>query len=539
MIRARVSGLHFLAAIALSSTLSVSAFAKTLTVTGIGEPASIGSASCPANNCPTLRDAVNAAISNDTITFANGINGRTIALSMASNDLSASSIEFGASAFFISDGAGEVTGKNLTIDGSGHAITIARDSAAVPFRLFDIASKSSLTLRGVTLRGGLAQGGNSKGGGGALGAGGAIFNQGTLTLDSSALLDNIAFGGSGGIGTGAANGGGGAGADATSADGGGPNGGTAGAPPRTGGFGGGGGTTTDTADGAGATGAADGGGGKGGSGGGGGNGGFGAGGGSDAFIPGNGGFGGGKSSGDFDHVPNGGGGGGMGGAIFNDAGVVSAVNTTFHGNTATGGNTTYGGTPVAGGNGSGLGGAIFNYAGTMTLSFVTLAGNFTATGSGGEGGSADGGAIYSYADAACGVNDGNLCGGGEADLTVVNSIAANSVGSTSDIVVDGSGGTVASSGAGNLIRTQTGFAGSFINSDPRLGALSPYLASGAAETLPIGTNSPARDAAASCKDAKNQTVASDARGKARPQGGSCDIGAYEFDGDYIFANSFD
>ena len=512
--------------------LPAAASAKTLTVNGLGEPASIGSANCPANNCPTLRDAFNAAASGDTITFANALNGKTIVLSLFSNDVAAGSAEFGASAFLLSN-------STLTIDGSGHGITLARDTAQPAFRLFDVDSGGNLTLRGLTLRNGLAQGGNSKGGGGALGAGGAIFNQGTLTIDTSTFAGNSALGGSGGIGTGSANGGGGAGQDATTADGGGPNGGLADAPPRGAGFGGGGGTTTDPNNFPGGNGGFGGGGGKGGSGIGGGNGGFGGGGGGDAFIAGNGGFGGGHSGGDFDHVPTGGGGGGMGGAIFNDAGVVTLTNATFYQNSATGGNATYALTVVPGGNGSGLGGAIFNYAGTLTLSFVTFADNSTAAGSGGSGGNADGGAIYSYADANCGVGDGNICGNGDAELTMVNSIAARSAGSAHDVVVDGSAGTVASVGGGNLVMTQSGFLGTFISADPKLGALSPYAASGAPQTLPIPFSSPAYNAASSCNDAKSQAVASDARGRARPQAGVCDIGAYEFDNDYIFANSFE
>jgi hypothetical protein len=523
-------------AAALLTALPVAA--KTLTVTGVGEPATISSASCPANICPTLRDAINAAASGDTIMFGNAINGKTILLSLSSNDISAGSIEFGASAFFVTDGLGETVGKSLTIDGTSHGVTIARDAAATPFRLFDVGSKSSLGLRGLTLRNGLAQGGNSKGGGGALGAGGAIFNQGALAIDACALVGNSAQGGSGAIGTGSANGGGGAGQDATSADGGGPNGGMAGSPPRGAGFGGGGGTTLSATD-PGGNGGFGGGGGKGGSGIGGGTGGFGGGGGSDAFLPGNGGFGGGVAGGDFDHVPNGGGGGGMGGAIFNDAGTVTLTNTTFYENSATGGNTTYGGTAVAGGNGSGFGGAIFNYAGTLSASFVTLAGNSTATGTGGAGGGTDGGAIYSHADSACGTSDGNICTTGDADLSMVNSVAARSVGSAHDIVVDNSGGTSASNGSGNLIMTQSGFAGTFISSDPKLGALSPYAAGPAPATLPISAASPAYNAAASCNDAKNQTVVNDQRGKSRPLAGTCDIGAYEFDNDYIYANSYE
>jgi len=234
----------------------------------------------------------------------------------------------------------------------------------------------------------------------------------------------------------------------------------------------------------------------------------------------------------------------MGGAIFNDAGSVTLTNVTFHQNSASGGNATYAGViGAAGGNGSGYGGAIFNYAGSLNLDFVTLSANSTATGSGGEGGVADGGAIYSYGDSNCGFNDGNTCSGGTAVLVLLNSIAARSVGAANDIVVnsaDGPSGVDAAS-AGNLVMASSGVPGAAIttNADPKLGSPSPYAPTRAPATLPIPPTSPAHNAAASCTNDHGTTVAIDERGIARPQGGPCDIGAYEYDDDYIFANGYD
>ncbi|MHB8448475.1 MAG: hypothetical protein ACYC9P_11190, partial [Rudaea sp.] len=51
------------------------AHAATWTVTGAGEASSLGSVNCTANNCPTLRDAVNSAASGDTIVFASALDG--------------------------------------------------------------------------------------------------------------------------------------------------------------------------------------------------------------------------------------------------------------------------------------------------------------------------------------------------------------------------------------------------------------------------------------------------------------------------------
>src|SRR5262249_18087318 len=113
----------------------------------------------------------------------------------------------------------------LVIDaltGLTKGITIARDSSAANFRLFDVQPTANLTLQGLTLSGGLAQGfnggstgGAAGGGGGSAGLGGAIFNEGTLTILDSTLTGNTAQGGKGGNalahGAAGAAGGGGAG----------------------------------------------------------------------------------------------------------------------------------------------------------------------------------------------------------------------------------------------------------------------------------------------------------------------------------------
>src|SRR5262249_36175411 len=86
---------------------------------------------------------------------------------------------------------------DLTILGNGD--TIARVASAGYFRLFDVAPGASLTLEHMTLQGGEA---------GTYG--GAIFNQGTLTVSSSILFGNTArsFSTDGGYGGGIYNAGG-------------------------------------------------------------------------------------------------------------------------------------------------------------------------------------------------------------------------------------------------------------------------------------------------------------------------------------------
>jgi hypothetical protein len=83
--------------------------------------------------------------------------------------------------------------------------------------------------------------------------------------------------------------------------------------------------------------------------------------------------------------------------------------------------------------------------------------------------------------------------------------------------------------------TQTG--SSPTQADPLLGALSIYYSSTyALPVIPIGSNSPAYNTATSCLDNNNASVGLDERGAARPYATLCDVGAYEFDEDYIFAN---
>jgi hypothetical protein len=113
---------------------------------------------------------------------------------------------------------------NLTINGNG--ATIQRASDADNFRLFYVSSglsglpKGNLTLNDLTLAGGVAHGGDSGEGGGGLGAGGAIFSQGTLALNRVTLTNDAAAGGTSSTGSALGTGGGGMGQNATGGDGG-------------------------------------------------------------------------------------------------------------------------------------------------------------------------------------------------------------------------------------------------------------------------------------------------------------------------------
>ncbi len=282
--------------------------------------------------------------------------------------------------------------------------------------------------------------------------------------------------------------------------GGGPNSGSVSSP---GGFGGGGGGGNSS----GATGGAGGFGGGGGGGAGfngssplsgtGGAGGFGGGGGAGGFDSGSGGPGGFGAGAGRNYPGNGGGGAGLGGALFNLAGVVTISNSTISGNTAQGGS--------GGNNGSGMGGGLFNRNGTVTITNATIASNVVT------GGSPNGGGIV------------NLGDGATATLTLNGTIVADSTVATNDFVgTTSNGGTNTTSGSGNLIEAQSGFAGTVVSSaDPILAALADN--GGPTATHALTSGSPAIDAAG------DSGLADDQRGVIRPRGLNDDIGAFELE----------
>jgi hypothetical protein len=370
--------------------------------------------------------------------------------------------------------------------------------------------------------------GGAGGGLGALGGGGGSYLDVSNSLTPGGPRGD--GGGGGALGGAGAGGGFGSGAPGTYAGGG-------------GGVGGGGASGADCG----------GGGGFGGGGGAGsGRGGFGGGGGgvphSECFD-GIGGLGGGAGGTGLAGNISGGGGAGMGGAIFNHAGTTYLLNVTATGNSARGGAASAFGTPP-GTNGSGLGAVLFNLSGTVTIDFSTLAGNSLGSSNGTV--SSEDGSVYSLAYG----NDIQTGLAASASLTINNSIVygtqADAVGNSNDIVVNFINGNQTNSASlkyagANIVHNvshpdvviPTGTTPS--NSDPLLGSLSLYfgLAGNTNPTpvLPIGSNSPAYNAAPSCLEANGlTTLGLDGRVAARPYSVKCDLGAYEFDGDYIFGN---
>ncbi|HNT78377.1 MAG TPA: choice-of-anchor Q domain-containing protein, partial [Anaerolineae bacterium] len=235
----------------------------------------------------------------------------------------------------------------------------------------------------------------------------------------------------------------------------------------------------------------------------GGGGGGGAGGTLGGGVGGAGGFGGGNGSngtGASTYIGgNGGSGAGMGGALFNYAGTVNIINTTFSGNTAQGGS-----------GAQGYGGALFNYEGTVLITNTTFSGNTVTT---------EGGAIYNYQDSA------------GATLMMTNTILANTTNSDTDCY--NRGGTVgavntlieANAGDGNACGTAT------IAADPLLGALADN--GGPTLTHALLAGSSAIDYIPTTDPTCIVGVSIDQRGAVRADGadrggGACDIGAYEY-----------
>jgi hypothetical protein len=82
---------------------------------------------------------------------------------------------------------------SLTLIGNGDTIARSNGGGTPAFRLLDVAAGATLTLQDLTLQGGLAFGS------GVQAEGGAIYNQGTLTLSGVTVQNNTAQGSEGNL----------------------------------------------------------------------------------------------------------------------------------------------------------------------------------------------------------------------------------------------------------------------------------------------------------------------------------------------------
>jgi CSLREA domain-containing protein len=170
-----------------------------------------------------------------------------------------------------------------------------------------------------------------------------------------------------------------------------------------------------------------------------------------------------------------------GGALYNAAGGrLELTNATVSGNEATH-----------------AGGGVWN-GGTATFTATTFAGNRAAAG--------QGGAIANFDS-----------------LTLDHAIVADSQGGNCAGAISSRGHNLDSGATCGL-----GGAGDLSGVDPRLGPLTQWI--GRTPTHALAAGSPALDVGGACP-------ASDQRGVARPQGGACDIGAYELQSDGLVVDS--
>jgi len=236
----------------------------------------------------------------------------------------------------------------------------------------------------------------------------------------------------------------------------------------------------------------------------GGNGGFGGGGGAGHYgditdgNPGNGGFFGGNGRSEA-----GGGGAGLGGAIFNDSGIVVISNSTFTANSAVGG-VSPGGAPE----GRGGGGAIFSRNGQLTVLNATINGNSSVIGLGG-------GIMVAQDESAPTLfvlKNTIVANNGEAECAVTGSSIAGAF----------AGNLITQNAIGQIMREKTFVAcpGVVTTADPQLAPLS--LNAGPTPTMAIAASSPAWNTADF-----GTSLGFDQRGQRRPALGGVDIGAFE------------
>ncbi|HEX9001632.1 MAG TPA: putative Ig domain-containing protein, partial [Blastocatellia bacterium] len=228
----------------------------------------------------------------------------------------------------------------------------------------------------------------------------------------------------------------------------------------------------------------------------------------------------------------GGGGAGLGGAIFNDGGALTILNSTISSNTAIGG-AAGDAAAMSAQSGQGMGGGIFARNGTVTINNVTLNNNTVMQGPGQAPASApepEGGSLYL-------LGDGQPVRPGDSInifYKVTNSILANTPGGASDgFILTINGGELRPiTNNNNLVETNGSepnadsfdLSGVTRTEDPQLGALTAAnCGSGGchAPVHPIAATSPAFNAAGGNAETADQC------GTARLSG-TADIGAYEF-----------
>jgi hypothetical protein len=236
-------------------------------------------------------------------------------------------------------------------------------------------------------------------------------------------------------------------------------------------------------------------------------------------------------------TPSLGGVGGSGGGIYDDGGTISILDSTIVGNSAgNGGAATT--TPTGPGAGGGGGGIAINDVGSPSVSItnVTMYGN--DAGAGGEGvgipigpsgTSGDGGAIYGPVTVNYSTIAGNQISEGGQGTAIDSPSGAEPI--TASIIADNgssdqsgcaTSGLIPNGGYDIVYPAGTGCPGEVEN--PDLGPLQVNGGPYPLQTLALLAESPAIDVV----PASPSCPSTDERGVTRPQGGACDVGAYEW-----------
>jgi hypothetical protein len=201
---------------------------------------------------------------------------------------------------------------------------------------------------------------------------------------------------------------------------------------------------------------------------------------------------------------------GNGGGILALDGSLTVINSTISGNTAAG----TGGAQVLSGVGGGIVVGSQALPGSTMLVANTIVDNTAVTG-------------------ASGLANVNI--GGGSVVTAKNNILADNVGAN----CVNNGGTITSLGynldSGSTCAAFFNQASDLTSTDPMIGSLT---ADGDTFVHPLMAGSPAIDAG-SCTDADDNPILFDQRGISRPQGATCDIGAYEFVEEFVPAYGVD
>jgi hypothetical protein len=550
--------------------------ASTYTVSGTVDDA--GTAACPGNVCPSVRDAINGAESDPGSTIQLGAARYTVSSPLPALSVSTtiqgqgsgqtaivgpSPATIGASLLTFSGGTStvsgvEVTGASVVSSASpfGGAIFVGAGSLTLRVDVVDknavngvpgtvgvpdagnafggaiwVGGSGTLALVGTAVSGNQAIGGagfannSGAGGSGGIGDGGAIYDQGALTVTGSTITGNTARGGTGGSGT--TNGG--AGGRALG-------GGLLMAASATATL------TSSTISGNSALGGA---GGAGAGSGTSGSGGFVLGGGiyDDSSgqlaltmdtLAGNQAVGG---SGATGGATSGSGGEADGGGVDHDMAAPLTINaSTISGNKAAGGAA---GSGANGGRGIGGGASL---SGTVVTVNSTVVGNVAAAGSGASSLGVGGGlvlgtpgstaALYSDTIVANQADSlgGNLAVAG-ATFTLADTIVAHGAAPAASNCQANGGSSIFSDNGRNLEDTtpsQCGFSAAnadLVGVDPRLGALASN--GGPTQTLALGASSPALGAGGQCTDPTNGGARLTVDQRGLPRRNPCDIGGFE------------